>query len=54
MPYEDKMSVSYDRLTRTVTVRFRGNETVLPWRYSTEEAGKKAGEDFCRRHGWTG
>jgi hypothetical protein len=54
MPYEPKMNIDYDRGSKTVTVHFRGEKTVLRGPYATREAGKKAGEDFCRRQGWTG
>jgi hypothetical protein len=53
MPFEDKMSTSYDRTSQTVTVVFRGKKTVLPGTYPTLQAGTRAGEDFCRRQGWT-
>ena len=51
MPFEDKMSISYDRTSQTVTVVFRGKKTVLPGTYPTLQAGTRAGEDFCRRTG---
>jgi hypothetical protein len=52
MPYEDGMSVSYDAVTKKVTVFFRGQKTVLPGEYATQEAGRKAGEEWCRARGW--
>jgi hypothetical protein len=55
MTYQDETStacVSYEGTTRTVTVTFRGTGHVLPERYRTQEAGMRAGNDFCRRQGW--
>jgi hypothetical protein len=54
MPYEDMMSISYDAASKTVTVFFRGDKTVLPGTYPTREAGTRAGEAFCRIKGWRG
>ncbi len=54
MPYEHNMFISYDGISRTVTVYFRGKRTVLPGTYSTWEAGMRAGKEFCRFQGWFG
>lgn len=54
MPYEPTMDISYEGVSKTVTVFFRGKKTILPGPYPTQEAGRRAGEDFCRRQGWTG
>ncbi|WP_153203075.1 hypothetical protein [Niveispirillum sp. SYP-B3756] len=54
MPYEENMSVQYDESTKSVTVHFRGEKQVLPGRYESQEAGKRAGEAYCRRQGWVG
>jgi hypothetical protein len=52
MPFEDKMSISYDEASKTVTVVFRGKRTVLPGTYPTLQEGTRAGKEFCRRQGW--
>jgi hypothetical protein len=52
--YEHNMSISYDGVSRTVTVYFRGKRTVLSGTYSTWEAGMRAGKEFCRFQGWFG
>ncbi len=54
MPYEDGMSISYDELTGTVTVCFRGIKVVLPQGYTSRVEGIAAGEDWCRKYGWSG
>jgi hypothetical protein len=54
MPYEHNMFISYDGVSRTVTVYFRGKRTVLSGTYSTWEAGMRAGKEFCRFQGWFG
>ncbi|MCT7377395.1 hypothetical protein [Chelativorans salis] len=54
MPYEQGMNVQYDKIAQTVTVHFRGEKVTLPSKYPTMEAGMKAGEDYCRKHGWQG
>jgi hypothetical protein len=33
MPYEDKMSVEYDAVSKKVTVHFRGERVELPGKY---------------------
>jgi len=52
--YEDGMSVSYDAVTKQVTVVFRGKKVILPGKFTTESEGKKAGEAYCRKQGWRG
>ena len=52
--YEDGMSVSYDAVTKQVTVVFRGKKVILPGKFVTESEGKKAGEAYCRKQGWRG
>ena len=55
MPDETSVPyIAYDEVAQTVTVTFRGKITVLRGPYPKRQAGMKAGEDFCRRHGWTG
>lgn len=54
MPYETKMSVQYDEVSKRVTVFFRGGKTILPGQYQTREEGMRAGEQYCRERGWQG
>lgn len=54
MPYEPGMTISYDAITKIVTVYFRGQKVDLPRRYETREEGTRAGEAYCRQHGWSG
>jgi hypothetical protein len=51
--YEPGMRVSYDAASKLVTVTFRGRVLTLKGEYETEREGIKAGEDHCRRHGWS-
>ena len=54
MAYENGMSVEYEAVTEKVTVHFRGEKQELPGQYKTREEGIKAGEAYCRSHGWKG
>jgi len=54
MPCEDEMSISYDAVSKSVTVFFRGEKTILDGPYQTREAGMEAGKKFCRSKGWAG
>ena len=54
MASEQGMSIAYDEVSKTVTVVFRGKKVVLPGRYESYEDGKRAGEQYCRDHGWKG
>ena len=50
--YETGMKVNYDSTSKRVVIAFRGRITVLPGNYATEDEAVKAGELFCRTHGW--
>lgn len=47
------MKVTYDPQTKRVIVAFRGRIVVLPDMADSEAAAAKAGEAYCRAHGWT-
>jgi hypothetical protein len=53
MPYEIGMSIQYEHDTGKVIIHFRGKRIILRGPYPTREAGTKAGEEFCRRQGWS-
>jgi hypothetical protein len=50
--YETGMKVVYDRLSKRVVVSFRGRITVLPESFEQEAEAVKAGENYCKQHGW--
>lgn len=54
MLYEPGMAISYDAITKIVTVYFRGQKTDLPRQYEPREEGGKAGETYGRQRGWAG
>jgi hypothetical protein len=54
MPYEDKMRIVHDDLSKKVTVDFRGERVELPGKYEIKEEGMQAGERYCRKRGWQG
>jgi hypothetical protein len=52
--YESGMNIQYDQNTKRVTVVFRGKRIELPDRYELPGAAIRAGEEYCRKHGWKG
>jgi hypothetical protein len=50
--YEAGMKITYDATSKRVVVAFRGRISVLPGNYESETDGIKAGELYCRQHGW--
>ncbi len=50
--YETGMKIVYDAATRRVVVSFRARVSVLPGTHDTESEAVKAGEAYCRQHGW--
>jgi hypothetical protein len=54
MPHEPGMNIQYDQNTKRVTVRFRGKRIELPDHYESPVAAIRAGEEYCRQHGWKG
>jgi hypothetical protein len=53
MPYEEGMSISYDEKSGQLTVYFRGERKELG-RFMSYAEALKAGEAYCRKHGWHG
>jgi hypothetical protein len=51
--YEAGMRISFDAKTKNVSVAFRGKLTILPGPFPAEKEAIRAGEDFCRKHGWS-
>jgi hypothetical protein len=52
MPYEPGMNIKYNQNTKRVTVIFRGKRIELPDHYESSGAAIRAGEEYCRQHGW--
>ena len=52
MPYEPGMSISLEN--RKCIVFFRGQKHVLPGEFNTFDEARRAGEEFCRKLGWSG
>jgi len=50
--YETGMRVVYDEKSKTVAIVFRCRRHELEGPFGTASEGTKAGEDYCRRHGW--
>ncbi len=50
--YESGMRVLYGENSKRVTVAFRGRLTRLDGVFATEALGIRAGEEYCRQHGW--
>lgn len=53
MPYEADMSINYDEKSGQLTVYFRGDRKELG-RFKNHAEALKAGEAYCRKHGWSG
>ena len=51
--YEPGMRIIYDLRSRTAKVTFRGKISTLGM-FESEFDARKAGEIFCKRHGWPG
>ncbi len=47
-------TITYDHLNRRVIIRFHWIEYNLAGIYRDEFQARKAGEEFCRRLGWSG
>lgn len=53
MSYENGMSVSYEEVSRTLTIFFRGKLKEIKMPATTTQAeARKAGEEYCRSLGW--
>ena len=50
--YEPGMRITHDRITKKVTLTFRGRMIDLPWRCETPEQAAHAGEAYCWQRGW--
>jgi hypothetical protein len=47
------MKIVFDAKTNAVSVSFRGRLTILSGGFPNEKDAIRAGEDFCRKHGWS-
>ena len=54
MLYESGMNIQYDQNIKRVTVIFRGKRIELPDHYESPGSAIRAGEEYCRQHGWKG
>ncbi|KQV80497.1 hypothetical protein ASC90_25170 [Rhizobium sp. Root1220] len=51
MPYEYGMQLVFDLVERTVVVSFRDDLKLLG-PFTSQKAAIRAGEQYCRDHGW--
>jgi hypothetical protein len=51
--YEPGMKVTYDPVSKRVVISFRGRITVLPEDCASEPEAIMAGEQHCRKLGWS-